>query len=73
MTAEGFNIHLTVDETTGFIDGGNHMNCLTWMDKMGSSTKAGNKGYPATPRAGEPVQLVGLLYHCLTSLIKLYE
>jgi len=40
---------------------------------MGSSVKAGNKGYPATPRAGEPVELVGLLYHCLNSIHKLYE
>ena len=73
MMAEGFNIELTVDEHTGFINGGNQLNCLTWMDKMGSSVKAGNKGYPATPRAGEPVELVGLLYHCLINLHKLHE
>ncbi len=73
MMTEGFNIQLTVDQNTGFIDGGNQFNCLTWMDKMGSSHRAGNKGYPATPRAGQPVQLVGLLYHCLTSLVKLHE
>lgn len=36
------------------------------MDKMGSSNKAGTKGIPSTPRAGSPVQLVGLLYKCLT-------
>lgn len=73
MMTEGFNIQLTVDENTGFINGGNQFNCLTWMDKMGSSIKAGNKGYPATPRAGEPVELVGLLYYCLSELTKLHE
>lgn len=66
MTSDGFNINLQVDIDTGFIIGGNTSNCLTWMDKMGSAVKAGTKGIPATPRAGSPVQLVGLLYKCLT-------
>lgn len=55
MSSDGFSVHLEVDDETGFIVGGNPSNCLTWMDKMGSSGRAGNKGFPATPRAGAPV------------------
>lgn len=32
---------------------------------MGSSAHAGTKGVPATPRAGSPIELVGLLYYSL--------
>jgi len=71
MTSDGFNITLEVDIETGFIIGGNGYNCLTWMDKMGSSTHAANKGVPSTPRAGSPVELVGLLYHCLLTFQQL--
>ncbi|CAD8122387.1 unnamed protein product [Paramecium sonneborni] len=63
MQSEGFNIQLGLDEQTGFIVGGNWLNCLTWMDKMGSSDV--NRGIPATSRDGAPIELTALLKVCL--------
>ncbi|PGH34345.1 glycogen debranching enzyme [[Emmonsia] crescens] len=73
MRTEGFQIDVRVDWQTGFIFGGNRWNCGTWMDKMGESEKAGNKGHPGTPRDGAAVEITGLLYSALRWVARLHR
>jgi glycogen debranching enzyme len=65
MKPEGFQIDVKVDWETGIIFGGSQSNCGTWMDKMGESERAGNKGVPGTPRDGAAVEITGLSYSAI--------
>lgn len=73
MSSDGHNVDLWPDWNNGFIYGGNNYNCLTWMDKMGSSEKSSNSGLPASARSGAPIEMTALLYLAVKFMARLYD
>ena len=73
MKDAGFNVKVHCSETNGYCFGGNVDNCGTWMDKMGSSDWTKNRGKPATPRDGAPIELVAMQYSILSWLAELHR
>lgn len=57
MKPEGKVVDVSVNHSTGLIEGGSPFNCHTWMDKMGSSEQFGNRGIPSTPRNGADIEI----------------
>ena len=68
---EGYNIKIDLDPNTGFIYGGNYYNNGTWMNNLGISSNAKNKGVPATPRPGADIEIIALLYCCLDFVVEM--
>uniref|UniRef100_A0A8D8ADW6 Glycogen debranching enzyme n=2 Tax=Culex pipiens TaxID=7175 RepID=A0A8D8ADW6_CULPI len=73
MKDKGFNNRIGINPETGFVFGGNNANCGTWMDKMGSCDKSGNRGVPSSPRDGSAVELVGLQMASLRFMQRMAE